>query len=522
MKNAPRSLARALRHILPALLIAASACGGGGDTSGGPTGGQTTDGVRLHGTISGLKGSDGVLQLNGANDQTLLSGWTDFYFTNVPKKSAYAITVKSQPTAPWQTCTLGNATGTANADVENITLTCTTNSYAVKGTVSGLTGAGLTLQLNGANPLSLATGATSFSFAGIASLAPYAVTISAQPAGQTCAVNNGSGTMQGSDVANLTVTCGAPGFTIGGQVSGLGRDGLTLRLNGGAPVAIAAGAEAFTFPNALPAGTDYSIVVATNPLAPRLTCSIARGKGRAATANVTDVGINCRANGTLDSYEGTYVTVVNGLRNYLTFWYTGNYASAIRADDPTCLNNGNGTEYGAYKRATDGTFSVLISYTDRNGGCGVWDSQASPAVGLSGKLVRNGNQLTLTYAEGTLILDAVPNVPTGLVGSFTRADGIDGSFVVFEPDGTYLYNEAQDAASAGNFAGYERGCYTVSGATFTISLAAACRPNGQPAMDLNNRAGFSASNGAPIPFAITSDTTATIGGVPYRRLLPGG
>ncbi|MBL0169835.1 MAG: hypothetical protein IPP90_03750 [Gemmatimonadaceae bacterium] len=520
--RASQSLSRPRRLVIPALLVLASGCGGGGDSSSGPDGGPTTEGVRLHGTISGLKGGDAVLQLNGANDQTLQSAWTDFFFTNVPKKSTYAITVKAQPTFPWQTCVLGNATGTANADVENITLTCTTNTYAVKGSVSGLTGTGLTLQLNGANPQSLAAGATTFSFPGVASQAPYAITVSAQPVGQTCAINNSVGAVQGADVTNLTITCGAPGITIGGSISGLGGDGLTLRLNGGAPLAVAALAEAFTFPNALPTGTDYSVVVATNPRAPLRTCSLARAKGRVATANVVDIGINCRGNATLEAYEGTYVAVVNGRRNYLTLWSSGNFSSAIRDEDPTCLNNGNGTEYGAYKRATDGTFSILVAYTDRNGGCGVWDSQATPAVGLSGKLVRNGNQLTLTFSGGTVVLDAVANVATGLVGSFTRADGIDGSFVIFEPDGTYLYNEAQDATSTGNLAGYERGCYALSGATFTISLAATCRPSGQSAIDLNNRAGFSASNGAPIPFAITSETTATIGGVEYRRLLPGG
>ncbi len=473
-------------------------------------------------SLSGLKGEEAVVQLNGGRDQTILPAWSDVFWTNVPRKSRYDVTIKSQPVNPWQTCVVGNGSGTANADVENVTLACTTNSYKVEGTISGLTGAGLSLQLNGAGALVIAPGATTFSFSGIPSLQQYAVTAASQPTGQTCAINNGAGTMQGSDVRNVTVTCGAPGLTIGGQVSGLGRDGLTLRLNGGPPMAVAAGAQTFTFPNALQTGTDYSVVIASAPRQPLLTCGLARAKGRVATGNVVDIGINCRANGTLDAYEGTYVVTINGKRSYLTLWYGGTFSSAIRGDDPTCTNSGNGTEYGVYRRATDGTFSIVVAYADRNGGCGLWDSQASPAVGLSGKLVRTGNQLALTFDGQTLTLDGVPNVPAALVGAFTRADGIDGSFVVFEPDGTYLFNEAQDAGSAGNFAGYERGCYTVSGATFTVSLATSCRPNGQAALDLNNRAGFSAFNGAAIPFQITSDTTATIGGVTYRRLLVGG
>jgi hypothetical protein len=62
----------------------------------------------------------------------------------------------------------------------------------------------------------------------------------------------------------------------------------------------------------------------------------------------------------------------------------------------------------------------------------------------------------------------------------------------------------------------------VNGATFTTSLAATCRPNGFPALDGNGTAGFSGSNGAAIPFTITSETTVTIGGVQYQRILPAG
>ena len=37
--------------------------------------------------------------------------------------------------------------------------------------------------------------------------AAYAVTVSTQPAGQTCSISNGSGTIDTGDVANVDVTC---------------------------------------------------------------------------------------------------------------------------------------------------------------------------------------------------------------------------------------------------------------------------------------------------------------------------
>jgi hypothetical protein len=356
----------------------------------------------------------------------------------------------------------------------------------------------------------------------------YAVTLGTQPPGQTCAINNGIGVVGAADVTSAVITCGAEGFTIGGNVSGLGADGLTLRLNGGTPLPIAAvgGNGSFAFPTVLQAGSDYSVTVASVPLGPQKSCVLGRAKGRVGASSVTDVMVRCFANGGLDSYTGTYAVLQNDRRNYLTLWFDGAFSLATRIDDVTCTNNGNGLEYGVYKRAANGTFSILVATQDNNGTCGLWEGGANPepGKGYEGTMVRSGNTLTLTSAsQGSFTLEAVESVPTSLVGSFTRTDGVDGSFIVFESDGTYLYQETQQSGGS-NFSppGYERGCYTVNGSTFTTSLTATCRPNGFPALDLNGTAGFSANNGAAIPFTITSATTVTIGGAQYNRILPAG
>ena len=70
-------------------------------------------------------------------------------------------------------------------------------TYTVGGTVSGLTGAGLVLQNNGRNDLSIvANGAFTFTTRAVES-APYDVTVLAQPSGQTCSVTNGNGRVPG-------------------------------------------------------------------------------------------------------------------------------------------------------------------------------------------------------------------------------------------------------------------------------------------------------------------------------------
>ena len=81
--------------------------------------------------------------------------------------------------------------------------------HTVGGTVSGLTGT-LTLQNNGGDDLDVgADGAFTFATA-VPDGSAYAVTILAQPAGQTCEVNNGSGTISGADVTTVVVDCVTP------------------------------------------------------------------------------------------------------------------------------------------------------------------------------------------------------------------------------------------------------------------------------------------------------------------------
>jgi subtilisin family serine protease len=85
-------------------------------------------------------------------------------------------------------------------------------SFAVSGTVSGVTAAGLVLQLS--SPAGTETKAVAadggFSFAALVqSGSIFGVTVTSQPANESCAVDNGGGTMPGAMVTNVTVTCSA-------------------------------------------------------------------------------------------------------------------------------------------------------------------------------------------------------------------------------------------------------------------------------------------------------------------------
>jgi subtilisin-like proprotein convertase family protein len=90
-------------------------------------------------------------------------------------------------------------------------------TYTIGGTVSGLTGAGLVLQLNGGADLSAGANAP-FNFTTLLTAGSvFGVTILSQPANQTCVVNNGSGLMPAANVTNIAVNCSAlAGFSIAG------------------------------------------------------------------------------------------------------------------------------------------------------------------------------------------------------------------------------------------------------------------------------------------------------------------
>jgi hypothetical protein len=113
---------RSATSVLPVLLLAA--CGGGGSSSTPPVSTTATVG----GTVSGLTGTV-VLQNNGGDDLSISANGTFTFHTPVNKQSNYAVTIHQQPLGP--TCQIANGSGTAMADIANVTVTCTTDPATV-------------------------------------------------------------------------------------------------------------------------------------------------------------------------------------------------------------------------------------------------------------------------------------------------------------------------------------------------------------------------------------------------------
>src|SRR5690606_41945701 len=97
-----------------------------------------------------------------------------------------AVAAATQPSNPAPTCTVSTGAGVVGAeDVVNVAVVCSTESFSVGGTVSGLVGRGLVLEVIGADTLPIASnGAFTFPDA-LASGPAHEIIVSAQPDGRS-------------------------------------------------------------------------------------------------------------------------------------------------------------------------------------------------------------------------------------------------------------------------------------------------------------------------------------------------
>ena len=167
-----------------------------------------TTAFTVGGTVTGISGGSVVLQNNGADDLTVSAAGVFTFASKVASDGAYAVTVKTQPSAPPQTCTVSTGTGTvASADVTDVQIACAPAKFDIGGMASGLGGGTVVLQNNGADDLSVAANGA-FKFATrLLSAATYAVTVKTHPAGKKCAVTKGSGAVAAANITDIDVTC---------------------------------------------------------------------------------------------------------------------------------------------------------------------------------------------------------------------------------------------------------------------------------------------------------------------------
>jgi len=192
------------------LLLAGCGGGGGGSSDSGNPPPPPPPAFNVGGSVTGLNGAGLTLRLNGGRDLTISAAGNFTFSGTLAGGSAYAVTVGAQPTNPHQTCAVSNGSGTvAAANVTDIAVACTTNSYAVGGSAQGVVGSGLVLQNNDGDSLTVnADGAFVFATA-VPSGATYEVSIARQPSNplQACRITNGSGAVAGTAITNVSIAC---------------------------------------------------------------------------------------------------------------------------------------------------------------------------------------------------------------------------------------------------------------------------------------------------------------------------
>jgi len=291
------------------VLAAIAACGGDGgdDDPAGPTT------FTIGGSITGLNGTV-VLQNNGGNAVTRSANGAFSFAAQVSGGSSYLVTVQTQPSG--QNCSVTNGSGTANATVSNVMVTCTTVAPTIGGTVSGLSGT-VVLENSQSESLAVRAGSPDFpAFTFPTSLTPgsaYSVTVLQQPPGQTCTMSNGSGTAN-NKVTNVAVTCAANTVSIGGTITGLNGAGLVLQNNlaDNLSITAAGGANvAFTFPAAIKSGDAYAVTILVQPAGQ--ACSVtANGTGTPA-ASTQGVAVSCAPYPTMINVGGSVTGLTGNL-----------------------------------------------------------------------------------------------------------------------------------------------------------------------------------------------------------------
>ncbi|MBI5497715.1 MAG: hypothetical protein HY904_22095 [Deltaproteobacteria bacterium] len=255
----------------------------------------------LRGTVDNLRGS-GLVVVNNTTGETLAvaAGAGTFVFTQRSRPGTpHNVKVLAQPTNPAQQCNvLGSPGIMPNQDVTTLRIACIDKPvYGVEFTVSGMTGRGLRVALNGGTPADIAADGTYAFLAGLLTGAAYDVTVVQQPTDQNCVVANGTGVVDGATVTAPQVICASvvpqpQTHTIGGTVSGLVGIGLRLKLNSSTTLDIAANGP-FTFPGFMQRLDDYLVEIARLPQVPPQACTITNVSGMMLDSDITNIQVNC-------------------------------------------------------------------------------------------------------------------------------------------------------------------------------------------------------------------------------------
>jgi hypothetical protein len=384
-----------------------------------------TNKYTVGGSVVGLAGSNMVLQ-NKAGDDLMLAGpAASFVFaTAIDSGTNFAVTIKTQPSAPTQTCSVVAGTGTVvNANVSTVTINCSTNSYVVGGTVTGLFGSGLVLQNNGGGDIPLA-GSGSFSFSPpVLSGAPYAVTVLSQPTNpwQTCIPTGGAGTVTNTNVS-VPVACVSNPYPIAVAVTGLAGTGLVLQNNAGDNLNVS-GNGTHPFATPVRSGLTYAVTVLSQPTTPSQTCTVMSPAGAVGGGPVT-LAVTCVTNkytvsGSVSGLSGTGLVLRNNGGDDKSISASGAFSFA------TPVASGAAYAVTVATQPSSPAQSCIVSNGSGTVGAGAVTGVTVACANVATCAAVDENQtLTLSCPPGRTILSiafASYGTPTGMCGGYATS-----------------------------------------------------------------------------------------------------
>ena len=263
--------------------------GTGGSPSYAPAGQTHDDKYFVGGTVGGLNGSV-VLQNNEGNNLTISSAGPYNFSVALDDEAFYNVSILTQPDT--QTCSLAHSAGQIDGhNISSVNLTCENYTYSIGGTLNGLgDNDELVLQNNAGDSLSRSqNGAFAFGTQ-LEESATYSVTVLSNSRGQSCAVDNESGTVSQSNVTNIAVACSdLPAYTIGGAVSGLSGS-LELTNSNGDIVQTSTNGN-YNFSEEHYTGESFSVSISSSPASQ--LCSISNASGSISDSNIDNINVTC-------------------------------------------------------------------------------------------------------------------------------------------------------------------------------------------------------------------------------------
>ena len=440
----------------------------------------------IGGTVIGLdNGKVLTIYDNGTNPLTVQANGAFTFSQPVAAGGSYQVIVGTQPAG--QTCSIANATGSGmglTANITDVTIVCSGQAFTIGGIVSGLAGGqSVTLLDNGGDVLTVASNGQ-FSFpTGIAYGGSYAVTVSSQPLGQTCAVANASQADITTTVNDVQVTCTGSTYSVGGTVSGLAASTSVTLLDNGSDVLTISADGSFTFGTGLATGSSYEVSVAREPGGQ--TCTVGSGSGTVSTSNITAVAIACTTASSSSASSGTYTIggTVSGL---------GSGASLVlrnSSDGDTVALNSSGAFTFPVAEASGASYSVAVEQASSGVTCTVSNGNglvpAADVTGIAVDCTTSGTGSGSTSSSNSYTVGGtVSGLPTGDV--LVLRNSSDGDTITVSASGVFAFPTAE-ATGASYFAWVETqpngATCLVNGGSGTVgssdvtTIAVVCTPN---------------------------------------------